>query len=226
MTDIILLEKCLNLDMTIEFLHINNIITSQASGLDIPLKLAYLMLPIIQNIDEGMYTGAIFLDLKKAFDTVHHRTLINKLSKCGVNGLELDWFKSYIADRFQICKIEKKQSNMLPISFGVPQGSILGPLLFSLYVNDLPNQVNKNHTKNCLYADDTAIFTRHRDPSQVATVLTNEMEKVSHHNGFKEINLPNNPISRCLTVTCIYAGNKRHFVVMSLILIISYNSIN
>ena len=78
-----------------------------------------------------MFTGAIFLDLKKAFDTVHHGTLINKLSKSGINGPELDWFKSYLSERYRVCKINEEQSDMLPILFGVPQGSILGPLLFS-----------------------------------------------------------------------------------------------
>ena len=133
----------------------------------------------LKNTDKGMFTGAIFLDLKKAFDTVHHGTLINKLSKSGINGPELDWFKSYLSEHYQVCKINEEQSDMLPILFGVPQGSILGPLLFSLYVNDLPCHVNKNQAKICLYADDTAIFARSEEVCQVARVLTEEMRKVA-----------------------------------------------
>ncbi len=106
-------------------------------------------------------------------------TLLSKLSQCGVNGLELDWFKSYLSERFQICKINEEQSEMLPVLFGVPQGSILGPLLFSLYVNDLPLQVNNDQAKICLYADDTAIFAKSHDASQLASTLTEEMGKVA-----------------------------------------------
>ena len=106
-------------------------------------------------------------------------TLLSKLSQCGVNGLELDWFKSYLSERFQNCKINEEQSEMLPVLFGVPQGSILGPLLFSLYVNDLPLQVNNDQAKICLYADDTAIFAKSHDASQLASTLTEEMGKVA-----------------------------------------------
>ena len=72
---------------------------------------------------------------------------------------ELDWFTSYLSGRFQVCKIIDSLSKTLPVCFGVPPGSILGPLLFTMFINDLQSHVkNKNTSKICLYADDTAIF--------------------------------------------------------------------
>ena len=107
------------------------------------------------NIDNGKYTGLIFIDLKKAFDTVDHKILLKKLKMYGVTGLEHDWFTSYLDNRKQFCRVDGTSSGVRGINCGVPQGSCLGPLLFLIYINDLPFSLQKCHVS--MYADDTAI---------------------------------------------------------------------
>ena len=91
-----------------------------------------------QDFDKGFLSSVVFIDLRKAFDTVHHVILIQKLSHHGVRGRELVWFKSYLQDRKQCCKINGHTSKIANVNCGIPQGSCLGPLLFLIYINNLP----------------------------------------------------------------------------------------
>ncbi len=104
---------------------------------------------IYQQVDDGGACGVLFLDLKKAFNTVNREILLKKTS--GVN-----WIKSYITDRYQDTKVGHSISNRVMVNCGVPLGSILGPLLFTLYINDLPSVVPDVHMN--WYADDTTIM--------------------------------------------------------------------
>ena len=104
-------------------------------------------------MDAGRIVGTVFIDLSKAFDTINHTLLLNKLCAYGVHGVELAWFTDYLKERKQRVVIDGVSSEWNRVTKGVPQGSILGPLLFVVFVNDLPSVVRKC-TVN-LYADNT-----------------------------------------------------------------------
>ena len=112
---------------------------------------------ILKDIDERNVSLAIFMDLSKAFDTLDHQILLTKLNFYGIGGLALNWFSSYLTGRKQYVEVDGVKSGLLPLSTGVPQGSILGPLLFLIYMNDIPN-ANEDF-KHILYADDTTLFS-------------------------------------------------------------------
>ena len=105
------------------------------------------------NIDRGKINAVVFLDLKKAFDTVDHKMLLSKLSHYGICGNAYNWSKSYLENRTQLCSINGSLSKNRSLTCGVPQGTILGPLLFLLYINDLPNCLSNCESR--MYADDT-----------------------------------------------------------------------
>ena len=111
---------------------------------------------IRRNMDQGILTGAVFIDFRKAFDTVNRDLLLQKLFYMSVLDKELAWFKDYLHHRTQVLDFQGVSSDPEPISIGVLQGSILGPLLFILHVNDLPIVLNR--CSMLMYADDTVLF--------------------------------------------------------------------
>ena len=123
---------------------------------------------ILNNMNNGRATGVIFLDLKKAFDCVNHSLLIDKLSEIGIKGKKLDWFRSYLSNRTQAVKIDSTLSDFKNIGIGVPQGSILGPLFFIIFVNSLANSVN---CKCNMYADDSSLLCTADNPAALQSEL-------------------------------------------------------
>ena len=128
-------------------------------------------------IDDGKFSCGIFIDLTKAFDTVNHSILIEKLDNYGISGNSNKLMKSYLDNRFQYVDVNNTKSSCKRISCGVPQGSVLGPLLFLLYINDLPNCSKLGNFR--IFADDTAIFFYCDDPNQLSNKIVTIMNHVS-----------------------------------------------
>jgi 3-polyprenyl-4-hydroxybenzoate decarboxylase len=127
-------------------------------------------------MDKGLYTGVVLIDLQKAFDTVDHRILLSKLGAIGFSNDEVNWFRSYLSSRSQVVDINNHMSSKLDITCGVPQGSILGPLLFLIYVNDMESAVNCNLF---LYADDSALVTSGKNSKEIESSLNKELLSLS-----------------------------------------------
>ena len=129
-----------------------------------------------KNMDTGKYTALVFIDLKKAFDTVDHDILLKKMQKYGVSGIGLTWFKSYLQDRRQLCKVNGVSSRIEEIHCGVPQGSCLGPLLFIVYTNDLPFCLEGCQVT--MYADDTSISFAAKSVNDLNMTLNRELDSL------------------------------------------------
>ena len=129
---------------------------------------------VLQSFDERQYTLSVFLDLSKAFDTIDHTILLSKLDHYGIRGIALDWFKSYLRDRKQYVHYKGSNSNKLNIECGVPQGSVLGPLLFILYTNDLPNRLP--NLKSILFADDTTVYVSGNSKANMFVLMKAELD--------------------------------------------------
>ena len=142
------------------FLGKNDIIYKYQFGFRKGYSTEQAILEIADNlnsaIDNKQITCGLFLDFSKAFDTVNHNILLSKLYTYGIRGTPFKWFQSYLCNRTQFVKIDEIESSMETITCGVPQGSTLGPLLFLLYINDLPNSSEKLAFR--IFADETNIF--------------------------------------------------------------------
>uniref|UniRef100_A0A3P9IXQ6 Reverse transcriptase domain-containing protein n=1 Tax=Oryzias latipes TaxID=8090 RepID=A0A3P9IXQ6_ORYLA len=143
-----------------EFLISNNILSPSQSGFRKQHSTTTAALKVLNDISESLddkrHCAALFIDLSKAFDTVDHTVLKNKLRSIGLSEHSVGWFANYLSDRTQCVKVQNQKSKFLKVSAGVPQGSILGPLLFTIYINDLDKGIIDNMH---LYADDTILYT-------------------------------------------------------------------
>ena len=119
-------------------------------------------------MDNGLLNGVVFIDLKKAFDTIDHGILLQKLECYGVDTAGIRWFESCLFGRAQKCAVNGKLSNSVPVTCGVPQGSSLGPLLFLIYINDLPR----------MFSDDTSISYSSDSTEQLQNVMNSELKNL------------------------------------------------
>ena len=142
------------------------------------IALTYFTDAILDSLDKGSIAGAVFLDLSEALDTVSHDRLIKKLSNIGFSQETIHWFTCYLSNRTQVTSVGLEKSATKPLQVGVPQGSILGSLLFFIYVNDLPSTVN-----NCdisLYADDTVLLCSVNSAIELERKLNSDLLNLSH----------------------------------------------
>lgn len=175
-----ILERVVNKRL-VRYLESNNILSPNQFGFrskrstEDAVKL--LTHNIVHNLDNGRACIGVFLDLAKAFDTVSIPILLRRLESIGVRGIALDWFQSYLTGRQQCLKVDSWVSSSRGLSFGVPQGSVLGPTLFLIYLNNLASLTLRNAEIIC-YADDTAIIFHEANWSECFRSAEYGMSKV------------------------------------------------
>ena len=175
-----ILEKIIY-DRTITFVRNCNLLSDSQFGFRQKHSTTHAILNFVNHIataiDNHLHTLGIFLDLSKAFDTIDHEILLFKLSHYGVRGKALEWYKSYLTGRNQFVSINSANSNYASMTCGVPQGSLLGPLLFILYINDLQN--SSRILSFILFADDTSVFFSHRNPDVLVNTVNTELASIN-----------------------------------------------
>ena len=155
-------------------------------------------------IDKGRLVGALFVDLSKAFDTLSHAILLGKLRSYGIKGIALDWFKNYLFNRKQFCEIDGVRSELNSIVCGVPQGSILGPLLFLLYFNDFEDHVPNSQVVQ--FADDTVLYCSGKSIAVLEHKLNEDLSSVQEY--FAENQLIMN-VSKGKTESIVFGTHRK-----------------
>ena len=163
-----------------EYIDDNNILNSSQSGFRAKHSTSTALMKFVNNlswnIENRQISGVAFIDLRKAFDTVDHNLLLGKLSAIGCSHECVEWFRSYLTDREQTVHFKGSKSHPLTVLMGVPQGSILGPLLFSIYVNTLPNCITDGYVD--MYADDTTLTVSGNSVAEVEQKLSFALEEL------------------------------------------------
>ena len=147
-------------------------------NIDTSIAINMLMNDLISNLENKYISSIISIDLKKAFDTINHDILLTKLLNYGFRGVTLGFFSSYLNDRKQKTVYFNNESDIKNINYGVPQGSVLGPILFILFMNDL--HLFSNKCSIILFADDTNIILKNKNINNLNSLVTNELIKLKN----------------------------------------------
>ena len=131
---------------------------------------------LLESTDGGLVSCLCFFDIKKCFDCIQHQVLLHKMTKYGILGLENKWFHSCLSDRQQITIYNNVTSEPLPVTMGIPQGSVLGPALFLLFINDLTCAIK--HSIIDIYADDTLIYVSDENVDKAAFLLQSDIDHI------------------------------------------------
>ena len=131
---------------------------------------------ILKDMDEGNVTAVILLDMSAAFDTVEHDILVQRLKSFGICGIALQWLTSYLTDRTQSVKVSDVTSDPKPLTCGVPQGSVGGPLLFSLYLYPISKIFQKHRINYHFYADDIQVYISFKPSAESLSEVTHRLE--------------------------------------------------
>ena len=174
------MEKVVHKNVT-EYLESNKLLDKNQGGFRSGHSTTDTTANLVDQIARGMnsrhFTIATYLDLKKAFDTVNHVILLKKLKLLGIKGKIYDWIKNYLQDRTQKTLANNINSGIQKITCGLPQGSIMGPLLFLIYINDISNILLK--TKCFLYADDTVLYSINSDLAQATQDMEEDLGRIA-----------------------------------------------
>ena len=173
-----LMERCVSKHI-LQYLIKNNIVTTLQSGFKPGDSTVNQMIDIYHTIasaiDNGKEVRSVFCDISKAFDRVWHQGLLSKLHSIGIRGKLLLWLQSYLQHRKQRVFIHGKTSQFKELSAGVPQGSVLGPLLFIIFINDIVEEITCNIR---LFADDTSLSITVEDPESAARIINEDLNKI------------------------------------------------